>query len=147
MSASTIPAARSWLVTNLAADPALAGVSVERPGVGNATPVLEQIEVRNARDITREPRSMDGKLTETYTIPVWVQVVQHGQDVEEAETRLWTLVAAVERIANQSNIGGLCISAGPAGATDEESGPGENARVIARVTVLIGCAAIFNPGA
>lgn len=146
--ASTIPAARTWLVAALAADPGLDGVVVARTGLWDDIPQLERIEVRNASSISRERRAMGGAITETYAIPVYIEAVSHGLDLEATENRLWALVAAVERVVEDDHtFGGLLVSALPAGAPDgEESGSASDGRFAARITLSIDCQAVVRLG-
>lgn len=40
---------------------------------------------------------------EKYVIPVWVDVIQDGDDAQAAETRMWTLVGEVEQAIRDAN--------------------------------------------
>lgn len=148
--ASSIPAARTWLVNALTAAQAssLSGVLIVRTGTWDETPDLERVEVRNARNIAREWAQLGGRrLTEEYEIPVYVETVTQSaqSDTSNVEARLWQLVTAVEQIIVQNpTMSGLLRFARPAGADQEESGSMSEANYGARITLTIACTAVVD---
>lgn len=142
--ASSIPTARSNLVAALEAMQAttLAGVAVIRSGSAKARSEREQIIVLNAINIRRDPVNLGGfRFDERYEVPVRVEVLLAGSDVEAAEVRMWELVTIVEQaVMATKTLAGAVSAAVPAGIPDgEDSGVGDNRTVFAGLTLNVDC--------
>ena len=143
--ASSIPGARTNLVAALEAlqgtGEALEGVAVIRSGSAKARPDRETITVLNARRIEREGMLSRGRrFQERYTIPVHVLVIQAGDDIQAAETRLWALVTIVEQTALASGTFDPTEIAdvSPAGSDEgEQSGVFDDRKVFAELTLNV----------
>lgn len=144
--ASSIPAARTGLhdLLNALTATTLTGVHVARTGLWKDVGEHDSIIIGNATDIDREwPGAGATQFKESYLLPVHVAASASGSDLQAVEQRLWDLVTIVEQtaIANR-HLGGLLIHMLPAGAREgEESGPTDNSRVIARLTLNLSCLA------
>lgn len=147
--ASTIPATRTALTGLLQALQAttLTGVHVGRTGLWKETGQHDAIIVGNATSIDREwPGAGATRFKESFTLPIHVEAFKAGDQLEAVEDRLWALVTIVEQtvIANRL-LGNLLIHMLPAGVADgEESGPTDNGRVMARLTLNVECLASVN---
>jgi hypothetical protein len=102
-SVSTVPSAKAGILAAIQARPGLAtlntanaitwghpGELIQREAIFLAAAEFSEEDI--AAMMTR-PHKHDEK----YTVPVWVDVVQEGDDPQTAETRLWTLVGEVEQ--------------------------------------------------
>jgi hypothetical protein len=98
--ASSIPGARLALYNALRDlnGSSLNGVRVDLTGTWTEQAEKEVIVVQDARDIDRRAAQLGAqRFSETYTIPVLVEVVYPGKDILAASTRLWQLIAIVEQ--------------------------------------------------
>lgn len=144
--ASSIPTARTNLVALLDAltgtGEALEGVAVIRSGSAKARPDRETIVVLNAADIRREPVTLGNRrFEETYAIPVRVEVLKAGSDVEAAEERMWDLCTVVEKtVLENMTLGGAVTRAIPGDIpTGEESGVLDDRSVVSGLTMNVDC--------
>jgi hypothetical protein len=142
--ASSIPAARSWLVDQLTAktNNQLGGVLILRTGsFDDNSQNLERVTVGNARGITRDFTALGAKrLDERYTLPVHIETVSHGTDLPAVETRLWDLVTTVEQtVLADLTFGGALVHVESLSGSDEESGSLSNSDMAARFTLEIAC--------
>lgn len=144
--ASSIPGARTNLVALLEAltgtGEVLAGVSVIRSGTGKPTG-REFVTIRNAVDIRRAQRLGGRQVMETYTIPVAIEIVRAGDDVEAVETRMWDLATAIEiAVGDDRGLNGTVESAVNGDIPDgEQSGVTDDRKVFATITLHIDCTA------
>lgn len=150
---TAIPSARTTLHATLQALTAtgqpLDGCAVIRTGSWQQVPEPSRVVVLNARDITREWRSVGAKrLTETFTIPVLVETIQDGDGdaLEPVETALWALVTEIERaVMADLTLGGTVLHCRPAGADEEQSGPTQDHNtIVARTTLRFACEAVVD---
>lgn len=145
--ASTIPGARTALVDLLDAltgpAQALQGVAVRRSGrAGERSDDLEHVWIENAGEIARTYYfGGNGKVKEEFVIPVRVEVIQHGDDIEAVETRMWDVLTAVERtVLASQHLSGLLAKCAPEGIPNgEASGPTDDGHVLAAATVRLEC--------
>lgn len=103
VSVSTIPAAKTAI---LAAIQSRAGLSTlnakgaitwSHPGddIQREAIFMASAEVESEEVVALRPRRHIHD--EKYVVPVWVDVVQEGNDPQTAETRMWALVGEVEQ--------------------------------------------------
>jgi len=96
---STVPAAKAGLLALLQANATLAplntlgAVTYAHPGKH-----IQKEAVFLGDAVFAEEQPMVGNRIhrERYTIPVWVTVLNEGDDAKAAEERMWTLVGGVE---------------------------------------------------
>jgi len=99
MATSSVPAAKAGLLTLLQANATLAplyavgAVTWAHPGKH-----IQKEAVFLGDAVFAEEQPMVGNRIhrERYTIPVWVSVLNEGDDAQAAEQRMWTLVGGVE---------------------------------------------------
>lgn len=140
---SSIPTARTNLLTALEALQAttFSGVAVIRSGTAKPSG-HEFVVVQNAVAIAYEPVNLGGfRLDERYTIPVRIEVVKKGADLEAAETRMWELITIVaQTVMATKTLAGAVNSALPAGSPEgEDSGPLDDRSVAAGLTLNVAC--------
>lgn len=97
---STVPAAKGGILALIRARPALATVQTSWSHPGDK--VAKESVFMSAADFEDESISFLGsvKQNEEYVIPIWVDVLQEGDDAETGERRMWTLVGEVEQAIN-----------------------------------------------
>lgn len=101
MAYSTIPAAKSALITLLQARPDLTGVLIDW-GIPQQEPTdsRERVYVDDAINVKRDWIALGQlRLDETYAIQVAVEVYREGSDRRACEERMWAIVAEVEQTA------------------------------------------------
>lgn len=101
MAYSTIPAAKSLLITLLQARPGLTGVLVDW-GIPQQEPTdaRERVYVDDATGVERAWVALGQlRLDETYRLQVAVEVYREGTDRRACEERMWAIVAEVEQTA------------------------------------------------
>lgn len=109
------------MLTTLSAVPGLADVLLARglPPPDARISQLERVYIDNAVDIEREWMMIGRKrLDESYTVRVFVEVFQHGDDQQACEDRMWELVALVELAI----VGDVTLSGVLNGNTNRPSG-------------------------
>lgn len=100
MAYSTIPAAKSRLMTSLAARGGLAGVLIGWGVPMDEPEDRERVYVDDATNVTREWAQIGRyRIDESYSLRVHVEVYQRGDDRRACEERMWAIVAEVEQTA------------------------------------------------
>jgi hypothetical protein len=145
--ASSIPGARTALISLLSDDDGLSGVDISRDG--EIFDNRETVLVQNAREIVREHYLGATTARESFVIPVRVEVIQRGKNLEQVEARMWQIMARVERTVMLNNtLSGTTASAEPMGIPEGvQSGPFDDQQVAAAATVRIECFAITQMAA
>lgn len=93
MATSTVPAVKAALLTALTT--ALGSVQVKYAHPGD-TIAKECVFMADAEFDSEDSSIGQVSHYETYTVPVWVDVLSEGNDVQAAEARMWVLVGLVE---------------------------------------------------
>jgi hypothetical protein len=111
MATSTVPAAKAGLLTliqasaTLTALQAAGAITWAHPGKHIQH---EAIFMSDAVFTEEQPFVGNRIHRERYIIPVWVSVLDRGDDAQAAETRMWTLVGAVETaVRGDGTLGGV----------------------------------------
>lgn len=100
MAYSSIPAAKAQLLTTLQARVGLAGVLIQWGIPTEPPPDLERVYLDDAVEVEREWATLGTlKITESYILPVAVEVFQYGNDQRACEERMWTITAEIEQAA------------------------------------------------
>ncbi len=148
---SSIPTARTNLVAALQALTAvgqpLAGVQVVRSGDQRETHYHERITVENAADIVREHHLGAQRTRERYAIPVTVEILKSGSDIQAAEVRMWAVMTEVEKLVTPmtqtltGTVDSIAVGDIPDG---EVSGPTSDRQVMAAATVRLEVQAVVS---
>lgn len=124
--ASSIPAARSSLVALLEAltdtGESLEGVKIVHLGSAK-NQSREMVTVLAATDVSREWVILGRRtVTERFTIPVKVEVMQAGDNINAVASRAWALVTAVEQaVMADMTLAGSVKQAKPGDLPDGEN--------------------------
>lgn len=141
MAYSTIPAAKSALLTALQARPGLAGVLVQW-GVPFEVPAdRERVYLGDATGVTREWAGLGQfRIDEIYGLAVHVEVCMEGDDQRACEERMFAIVAEVEQAAVLAAMSGTGLTwrAKP-GPMNPLTFPFGDAGWISQVTLSLEC--------
>lgn len=141
MAYSTIPAAKSALLTALQARAGLNGTLVQW-GVPFEVPAdRERVYIGDAKDVDREWAGLGQyRIDETYNLSVHVEVHQEGNDQRACEERMFAIVAEVEQTAVLAAMTGTGLTwrAKP-GAMNPQTFPFGDAGWISQVTLNLEC--------
>lgn len=149
MAFSTIPAAKSELLTRLKQRPGLAGVLVEW-GLGAKLPaVSERVALGDVTNVMREWVALgQRRVNETYTLSIHVEVYQRGDDQRACEERMWEIVSEVELTAiSDITLAGVLNWGCKPGAMAPRTGPADSEGWVSFVTLHLDCTARIQPTA
>lgn len=111
MASSSVAIVKAALLTTIRARPNLSAIQVEwsHPGAK----ILKESIFMGPAQFTGETvsglRPTPRKQDEEYTVPVWVSVLNEGDDAQTAETRMWALAAEVEEAVRAAPQLGLSL--------------------------------------
>jgi hypothetical protein len=97
---STVPAACSQLLATLRARPGLTGVLVEFGKPLDEPADRERVYIDDDVEVEREwAQTGQLRIDESYTLRVYVEVYQRGNDQETCWNRWWEILAEIEQAA------------------------------------------------